>query len=78
MRIEPGVTVKGSASGLFGGLSVADSMDLSGLDTSGVTDMSSMFSGCTLLQAVDLSSFDTSSVTNMSSMFKGCESLGGA
>lgn len=83
VRIEPGVTVKGSASGLFSGLSVAESMGLSGLDTSGVTDMSSMFSGCTLLQAVDLSSFDTSSVTNMSStnmssMFKGCESLGGA
>ena len=76
VRIEPGVTVKGSASGLFAGLSVADSMDLSGLDTSGVTDMSSMFSGCTLLQAVDLSSFDTSSVTSMGSMFKGCESLG--
>lgn len=78
VRIEPGVAVKGSVSGLFAGLSVAESMDLSGLDTSGVTDMSSMFSGCTLLQAVDLSSFDTSSVTNMSSMFKGCESLGGA
>ena len=76
VRIEPGVTMKGSASGLFGGLSVADSMDLSGLDTSGVTDMSRMFFGCTLLQAVDLSSFDTSSVTNMSSMFDGCESLG--
>ena len=76
VRIEPGVAVKGSVSGLFAGLSVAESMDLSGLDTSGVTDMSRMFFGCTLLQAVDLSSFDTSSVTNMSSMFKGCESLG--
>lgn len=76
VRIEPGVAVKGSVSGLFAGLSVAESMDLSGLDTSGVTDMSSMFSGCTLLQAVDLSPFDTSSVANMSSMFKGCESLG--
>ena len=76
VRIEPGVAVKGSVSGLFAGLSVAESMDLSGLDTSGVTDMSRMFFGCTLLQAVDLSSFDTSSVTNMSSMFDGCESLG--
>ena len=75
VRIEPGVAVKGSASGLFAGLSVAESMDLSGLDTSGVTDMSRMFFGCTLLQAVDLSSFDTSSVTNMSSIFEDCESL---
>lgn len=76
VRIEPGVAVKGSVSGLFAGLSVAESMDLSGLDTSGVTNMSSMFSGCTLLRAVDLSSFDTSSVTSMNSMFDGCESLG--
>ena len=76
VRIEPGVTVTGSTSQLFAGLSVAESMDLSGLDTSGVTDMSRMFFGCTLLRAVDLSSFDTSSVTNMSSMFDGCESLG--
>ena len=75
VRIEPGVAVKGSVSGLFAGLSVAESMDLSGLDTSGVTNMSSMFSGCTLLRAVDLSSFDTSSVTSMNSMFDGCESL---
>ena len=76
VRIEPGVTVTGSTSQLFAGLSVAESMDLSGLDTSGVTDMSRMFFGCTLLRAVDLSSFDTSSVANMSSMFDGCESLG--
>ena len=75
VRIEPGIAVKGSVSGLFAGLSVAESMDLSGLDTSGVTNMSSMFSGCTLLRAVDLSSFDTSSVTSMNSMFDGCESL---
>ncbi len=76
VHIEPGVAVKGSVSGLFAGLSTAESMDLSGLDTFGVTDMSRMFSGCTLLQALDLSSFDTSSVTSMNSMFDGCESLG--
>lgn len=76
VHVEPGVKISGSASQLFANLPFAESMDLSGLDTSAVTDMSSMFSGCTLLQAIDLSSFDTSSVTDMSSVFNGCESLG--
>ena len=75
VHIEPGVAVKGSVSGLFADLSVVESMDLSGLDTSDATDMSSMFSGCTLLQALDLSSFDTSKVENMSQMFQDCSSL---
>ena len=75
VHVEPGVKISGSASRMFANLPFAESMDLSGLDTSAVTNMSSMFSGCTLLQAVDLSSIDTSSVTNMSSLFEGCESL---
>ena len=76
VHVEPGVKISGSASRMFANLPFAESMDLSGLDTSGVTNMSSMFSGCALLRAVDLSSFDTSSVTSMNSMFDGCESLG--
>lgn len=76
VHVEPGVKISGSASRMFANLPFAESMDLSGLDTSAVTNMSYMFSGCTLLQAVDLSSFDTSSVTSMNSMFDGCESLG--
>ena len=45
-------------------------IDLSNLDTSKVTDMSSMFNSCGLT-SLDLSSFNTSNVTNMSSMFSG-------
>ena len=45
-------------------------IDLSNLDTSKVTDMSSMFNSCGLT-SLDLSSFNTSNVTNMSGMFRG-------
>lgn len=46
--------------------------DLSGWDTSKVTDMSFMFRHCESLTALDVSNFDTSKVTNMSCMFDGC------
>lgn len=51
------------------------SIDLSGLDTSSVTDTSRMFYNCPKLASLDLSSFDTSHVTDMSSMFSFCSSL---
>ena len=50
-------------------------LDLSGLDTSSVTNMSHMFYCCSRLKTLDLSGLDTSSVTDMSYMFFGCESL---
>ena len=51
------------------------SIDLSGLDTSSYTDMSSMFYSFTSLKSLDLSNLDTSNVTDMSSMFNDCSSL---
>ena len=45
------------------------SVDLTGLDTSNVTDMHGMFYMCPSLTSLDLSAFDTSSVTNMCDMF---------
>ena len=75
VHVKPGVKISGSASRMFANLPFAESMDLSGLDTSAVTNMSSMFSGCASLQTADLSSFDTSMVRRMSSMFSGCSSL---
>ena len=51
------------------------SIDLSGLDTSSVTDMSFMFYGCSKLSSLDLSSLDTSKVANMCGMFYGCSKL---
>ena len=51
------------------------SIDLTGLDTSGVTDMQGFFMGCASLASLNLSGFDTRNVTNMSNMFAGCASL---
>ena len=51
------------------------SLDLSGLDTSDVTNMSNMFSYCWSLTSLDLSPLDTSNVTDMRGMFSECSSL---
>ena len=63
-----------SMSYMFNSCTNLTSLDLSGLDTSVVTDMSSMFSRCGII-GIDLSGLDTSAVTDMSSMFNACESL---
>ncbi|MBQ6395166.1 MAG: BspA family leucine-rich repeat surface protein [Atopobiaceae bacterium] len=57
------------------GLHRAKTMDLSGLDTSHVTDMSGMFEGCSSLSSLDISTLDTSSVTDMGWMFSKCRNL---
>ena len=49
--------------------------NLSLIDTSQVTDMSSMFYYCNSLASLDVSGFDTSQVTDMSSMFNYCSKL---
>lgn len=51
------------------------SYEVSNIDTSNITNMSSMFSMCSSLESLDLSNFNTSNVTNMSSMFQECPSL---
>ena len=51
------------------------SVDLSGFDTSSVTDMRYMFEDCDSLTSVDLSDLDTSSVTRMDDLFLNCSSL---
>ena len=50
-------------------------LDLSNLDTSKVTDMSSMFTSCSGLTELNLSNFDTSMVIDMSFMFQNCSGL---
>ena len=59
-------------SGMFASCSSLSPLDLSGWDTSKVTDMSGMFAGCSSLTTLDLSAWDTSKVTDMSGMFSGC------
>ncbi len=64
-----------SGKDLFNGLGSLTNIDLSGLDTSQVTDMSSMFSDCLSLTSLDVSNFDTKKVTTMSWMFQSCTTL---
>ena len=64
-----GTAFPSDCSSLFAGFENMRTIDLSGADTSKVTNMSSMFSSCFGLETIDLSSFDTSNVTNMNSMF---------
>ena len=51
------------------------SIDLSGFDTSIVTDMHYMFEYCENLEEIDLSMFDTSHISDMGSLFYDCENL---
>ncbi len=51
------------------------SLDLSGLDTGNVTNMSWMFYNCSSLTSLDVSGWDTGNVTSMRSMFYNCSSL---
>ncbi len=63
------------SSGMFVSCSELTSLDVTGFDTSKVTNMSSMFSGCEGLTSLDVDGFDTSNVTNMSFMFADCSGL---
>jgi surface protein len=55
---------------MFYGCSMANP-DVSGFDTSQVTNMALMFYGCSVANP-DVSGFNTSQVTTMDSMFRGC------
>ena len=50
-------------------------IDVKGLNTTNVTDMSWMFYECNNLTSIDVSGFDTSQVTDMKCMFQGCSKL---
>ena len=50
-------------------------LDVSGFDTSNVTDMNMMFDGCSSLTTLNISKWDTSKVTDMSDMFGSCNNL---
>ena len=63
-----------SCSYMFSGLK-CQQIDLTKIDTSNVTEMSSMFYGCSGLTSLDVSHFDTSQVTNMMDLFRNCSSI---
>ena len=60
---------------MFRECNAVTSLDLSGIDTSKVTDMFAIFYNCKSLTSLDVSSFNTSNVTNMVSMFGSCKAL---
>ena len=59
----------------FYGMENCTSIDLTGLNTSAVTNMNSMFNYCQALTSLDVSNFNTSAVTNMNGMFSACRAL---
>ena len=63
------VIAPADCSRLFYNMQTLTSIDLSGLNTSNVSDMSHMFEYCVNLNNLDLSGFDTSRVTTINNMF---------
>ena len=74
IQVKSGVKPK-STGYWFEGCSNATSFDLSGLDTSSVTNMTNMFKNCSKIESLDLSYFNTASVERMFEMFSGCSAL---
>lgn len=64
-----------SLKGLFRDCTNLEKVNLSGLNTSEVVDMSSMFENCINLKDMSLVSFNTEKVKDMSNMFCGCRNL---
>ena len=65
-----------SISGLFSNLTNVTSIDLSNMDTSGMTSMANMFSDNASLTSITFGdNFNTSNVTRMDSMFSKCNKL---
>ena len=60
---------------MFAYCSGLTSLDLTGFDTSAVTNMASMFESCSGLTSLNLSGLNTSAVTNMGMMFNKCSKL---
>ena len=60
---------------MFAYLDNVSTLDLSGLDTSNMTNMTYMFYNSKSLTNIDVSGFNTSKVVNMGYMFNGCSNL---
>lgn len=75
IKIEPGVNAGTDSRSLFCNLNSLKVLDVSGLDTSKVTDMSFMFNNLFSVESLTLGDMDTSKVTNMKCMFCDCREL---
>ena len=69
------IPLNADSSRMFYNCQVLTSIDVSGFDTSKVTNMGSMFHECRALTSLDVSGFDTANVTSMYGMFRYCYAL---
>ena len=69
------VSFTGDCYNLFYGFEHCTSMNLSNVNTDGLTNIRCMFWGCSSLTTLDLSSWNTAAVTEMISAFRGCTGL---
>jgi len=72
--VKSGVSAT-TCSRMFNNMTNCTTIDISGLDTSNVTNMSRMFYGCSSLTSLDVSGLNTSNAKDMDSMFFNCSSL---
>lgn len=70
-----GIPLNSNCCNMFKSCKSLLTIDLTGFDTSSVTNMGSMINECDNLKSVDLSKFNTSKVTNMTWMFSGSKSI---
>ena len=61
--------------GTFAYCTSLQTLNMNGVLTRDITDMTSLFEGCTSLQSIDMSGLNTSSVTSMDNMFYFCSDL---
>jgi surface protein len=69
------VVVSGDLSYLFADMEKVTSVDLSGWDTTAVTNMDSFFSGCAMLTSPSFAGWDFSQVADLEYLFSNCSSL---
>lgn len=72
---EKGSSLTGNMDSIFRRCYCAEEIDLSNLDTSGITNMDHMFAYLANVKKINLHGIDTSNVTNMHWMFYACDNL---
>ena len=72
---EKGSSLTGNMDSIFRRCYYAEEIDLSNLDTSGITNMDHMFAYLGNVKKINLHGIDTSNVTNMHWMFYACNNL---
>ncbi|MBO4876901.1 MAG: BspA family leucine-rich repeat surface protein [Ruminococcus sp.] len=64
-----------SMRGMFESCEKLVTLNIDGIDTTGVTDMGNLFKDCESLKSIDLFGFDTSQVKKMEWMFANCKAV---